>query len=199
MLLLALATTALSAAVIRGTIVENRTGKPLSRAVVVLQPIAGTPGSPATMRTNNFGGFEFQSLAGGSYVLKATRRGFLPLEYGQKLWNSAGQPIVLTADGSAFLNLRLMRYGGITGTILDENDIGVTGRDVVAYRNTQQPQAGGAREERRSRNVPPFGAGARHLPGAYRRHAGRADLLRSDILEGGPANGRCAYRAGVPG
>lgn len=139
-LLLALATTALSAAVIRGTIVENRTGKPLSRVSVVLQPIAGTPGSPATLRTNNFGGFEFQSLAGGSYVLKASRRGFLPLEYGQKLWNSAGQPIVLADDGSAFLNLRLMRYGGITGAILDENDIGLSDHEVVVYRNTQPPQ-----------------------------------------------------------
>ena len=136
-LLLALTTTTLSAAVIRGTIVENRTGKPLSRVSLVLQPIAGTPGSPAQVRTNNFGGFEFQSLAGGAYVLKASRRGFLPLEYGQKLWNSAGQPVVLTDDGSAFLNIRLMRYGGITGTILDENDIGLSDHEIVAYRNTQ--------------------------------------------------------------
>jgi hypothetical protein len=138
--LMAVATTVLSAAVIRGTIVENRTGKPLSRVSVVLQPIAGTPGNQATVRTNNFGGFEFQSLAGGAYVLKASRRGFLALEYGQKLWNSAGQPIVLAADGSSFLNLRLIRYGGITGTVVDENDIGMMGHDVVAYRNTQPPQ-----------------------------------------------------------
>ena len=138
--LLVLAATALSAAVIRGTIVENRTGKPLSRVAVVLQPIAGTPGSQAAVRTNSFGGFEFTPLAGGAYVLKASRLGFLSLEYGQKQWNSAGQPIVLTDDGSAFLNIRLMRYGGIIGTILDENDIGMPDHDVVAYRNTQPPQ-----------------------------------------------------------
>jgi hypothetical protein len=138
--LLALSNTALSAAVIRGTIVENRTGKPLSRASVVLVPIAGTPGSQVAARTNNFGGFEFQSLTGGSYVLKASRRGFLPLEYGQKQWNSAGQPIALAEDASAFLNLRLMRYGGITGTILDENDIGMLDHEVVAYRNTVPPE-----------------------------------------------------------
>jgi hypothetical protein len=139
-LLFALSATALSAAVIRGTIVENRTGKPLSRVSVVLAPIAGTKGSQATARTNNFGGFEFQSLAGGSYLLKASRRGFLPLEYGQKLWNSAGQPIVLADEASAFLNIRLMRYGGITGAILDENDIGLSEHEVVAYRNTVPPQ-----------------------------------------------------------
>ena len=139
-LLLALSTTALSAAVIRGTIVENLTGKPLSRVSVVLQPILGTRGTQATVRTNNFGGFEFPSLVAGAYLVKAARLGFFPFEYGQKLWNSAGQPIVLADDGSIFLNIRLMRYGGITGTILDENDIGVSGRDVVAYRNTQPPQ-----------------------------------------------------------
>ena len=139
-LLLALTASALSAAAIRGTIVENRTGKPLSRVSLVLQPIAGTPGSQALARTNNLGGFEFQSLAGGAYVLKASRRGFLPLEYGQKLWNSAGQPIILADDGSSFLNIRLMRYGGITGTIVDENDIGLPDHEIVAYRNTQPPQ-----------------------------------------------------------
>ncbi len=138
-LLLTLAT-ALSAAVIRGSIVENRTGKPLARATVTLQPIAGTPGTPATSRTDRFGAFEFQNLAGGTYVLRASQRGFLPLEYGQKLWNSAGQPIVVAADASAFLNLRMLRYGGITGAILDENDIGLWGHDVVAYRNAQPLQ-----------------------------------------------------------
>jgi hypothetical protein len=140
-LVLALAlTTSVSAAVIRGTVVENRTGKPLSRVSVVLRPIAGTPGGQLATNTNNFGGFEFQSLVGGSYLVKASRRSFLPLEYGQKQWNSAGQPIVLTDDGSAFLNIRLMRYGGITGTIVDENDIGLSDHEVVAYRNTVPPQ-----------------------------------------------------------
>jgi hypothetical protein len=130
----------LPAAVIRGTIVENRTGKPLSRVTLVLQPIGGTPGNSATIRSDNFGGFIFGSLAPGTYTLKATRRGFLPMEFGQKMWNSAGQPVVLAEDAPAFLNLRLFRYSGITGTIVDENDIGLMDHEVVAYRNVQPPQ-----------------------------------------------------------
>jgi hypothetical protein len=128
------------AAVIRGTVVENLTGKALARAVVVLQPIGGTPGETHSMRTTQFGGFEFDGLAGGAYVLKAFRRGFLPMEYGQKRWNSAGLPLTIAENETSFLNLRLLRYGSIGGTLYDENDIGLPDHDVVAYRNTKPPQ-----------------------------------------------------------
>src|SRR6266571_4351164 len=136
----ALASLALHGAVIRGTVVENQTGKALSRASVALQPIAGTPGNPLTAITNSYGGFEFGPLAAGAYVLKASRRGFISTEYGQKQWNSAGSPIVVTGDASPFLTIRLPRYGAITGTIVDENDVGLPQHDVVAYRFTQPPQ-----------------------------------------------------------
>jgi len=139
-LLFALATTAWSAAVIRGTIVENRSGKPLSRTQVVLTPIAGTPGGEQSVRTNRLGGFEFHSLASGAYLVKASRLGFLPMEYGQKQWNSAGQPIFLKDDEASFLSIRLMRYGSVNGTVMDENDVGIPGQDVIAYRNLQPPQ-----------------------------------------------------------
>jgi hypothetical protein len=130
----------LQAAVVRGTVVEHQTGKVLARAVVVLQPIGGTPGEMRSMRTTQFGGFEFDGLAGGSYVLKASRRGFLPMEYGQKRWNSAGMPLALAENETSFLSLRLSRLGSIGGTLLDENDVGLPDHDVVAYRNTKPPQ-----------------------------------------------------------
>jgi len=130
---------ALPAAVIRGTIFENRSGKPLSRVLLTLQPVAGTSGTAASLHSDHFGGFAFQSLAPGTYVLKATRRGFLPLEYGQKLWNSSGQPIILAEDSPQFLNLRMLRFAGITGTVFDENDVGQVNHEVVAYRKTEPP------------------------------------------------------------
>jgi hypothetical protein len=92
------------------------------------------------MRTTQFGGFEFDGLAGGAYVLKASRRGFLPAEYGQKRWNSAGMPVAIAENETAFLSLRLSRFGSIGGTLVDENDIGLPEHDVVAYRNTTPPQ-----------------------------------------------------------
>jgi len=130
----------LDAAVIRGNVVEHQTGKSLSRALVILQPIAGTPGPPQRALTNRYGMFEFGSLPGGVYVVKISKPYFLPVEYGQKRWNSAGTPVILDEAASTFLNIRLSRYGAITGTVLDDNDVGLPDHEVVAYRNTRPPQ-----------------------------------------------------------
>jgi hypothetical protein len=137
--LLTLAAASLHAAVIRGTVVENFTGKLLTRALVVLQPLGATPGEERTARTGRLGGFEF-NVPAGVYLLKASRRGFLPIEYGQKRWNSAGEPIVLEESASTFLNIRLPRYGAVSGTVVDENEIGLPDHDVSVYRATKPPE-----------------------------------------------------------
>jgi hypothetical protein len=72
------------AAVIRGNVVENQTGKPLARALVALRPIQGTLGGPQGLRTDSYGAFAFDSLAAGAYVVRVSKPGFLPTEYGQK-------------------------------------------------------------------------------------------------------------------
>jgi len=129
------------AAVIRGTVVENFTGKPLARALVLLQPVSSAAGEVRTTRANSLGGFEFDKLAAGAYIVKASRIGFMPLESGQKRWNSAGTPVVLAdADAGVFLNLRLIRFSAINGTLSDENDVGLPDHDVVAYRNSEPPE-----------------------------------------------------------
>ena len=130
----------LHAGVIRGVVVENFTSKPLARAEVILQPIGGTPGGGATHRADAHGGFVFDSLAEGQYLVKASRYGFMPAEYGQKRWNSAGTPVALEGDGSLFLNIRLLRYSAISGTVVDENEEGLSGHEVVAYRNSKPPE-----------------------------------------------------------
>jgi hypothetical protein len=137
---LTLAAVAAHAAVIRGTVVENLTSKPLARAVVVLQPIGGTPGEQRSMRASSLGGFEFDSLAAGSYIVKASRKGFISAEYGQKRWNSAGMPVVVRDGETAFLNLRLPRFSAITGTVVDENNIGLPEHEVAAYRLRTPPE-----------------------------------------------------------
>src|SRR5689334_9032814 len=53
------------AAVIRGTVVEHQTGRPLARATVMAQAIAGTPGATQSVRTDSYGSFEFPQLVGG--------------------------------------------------------------------------------------------------------------------------------------
>jgi hypothetical protein len=127
------------AAVIRGMVVENFTGKVLTRALVIVQPLGGTPGDDISVRTDRLGGFAFKVPA-GVYLVKASRRGFMPVQYGQKRWNSAGQPLTVTEAEPAFLNLRLPRYGAVAGTVYDENEIGLPGLDVTVYRATQPPE-----------------------------------------------------------
>jgi hypothetical protein len=138
--LLAFAAGTLEAAVIRGVVVEHMTGKPLMRANVTVLPIPGTPGSILSVRTDRFGGFTFSSLAAGAYAVNVGRFGFATTQYGQKEWKSAGRPIVLEASESAFLNVRLRRLGSITGTVVDEEDVGLPDHEVIVYRDTQPPE-----------------------------------------------------------
>jgi hypothetical protein len=141
--LLAFTPGAASAALIRGNVVENQSGKPLARAVVTLTPVQGTAGGAQSARTNGYGTFSFESLAGGGYVIRVSKLGFMPMEYGQKQWNSAGRPVFVTSDASESVTIRLPRYGAVSGTIVDENDVGLPQHGVLAYRDTRPPQLAG--------------------------------------------------------
>ena len=131
---------AMHAAVIRGVVVENQTGKPLPRAVVTLQPMPGTAAEPQTARTNVSGIFEFPPVPAGAYLVSAARRNFYTVMYGQKDWRSAGAAVVVEQDSSTFLPIRLQKLGVITGRVVDENDVGLPNHDVVAFRGTKPPQ-----------------------------------------------------------
>lgn len=139
----AVAASALQAASIRGVVVEHQTGRPLARSLVVAQPIAGTNAGPQSVRTDVNGVFEIGSLPGGAYLVIASRRAFAPAQWGQKQWKGAGTPVVLEENQTSFLQLRLQRYGSISGLIVDENDVGLQEHEVVAYRNTRPPVLAG--------------------------------------------------------
>ena len=139
-LVLAVATAALHAADIKGTVVENQTGHPVARAAVSLESVTGGSGLRRSARTNLNGFFEFSTLPAGVYLITAGRTGFATVQYGQKQWKSAGMPVTVTDNDSAVLNIRLPRYGAIGGTVLDETDVGLPDHDVIAYRNTQPPR-----------------------------------------------------------
>ncbi|HUB80889.1 MAG TPA: carboxypeptidase-like regulatory domain-containing protein [Bryobacteraceae bacterium] len=129
----------LPAATLRGTVVENLTGHPLAHTSVLLEPVPGSGGVRVTGRTNRYGLFEFTTKP-GIYILQATRPPFLTAYYGQKRWNSAGMPLTITDSDSQFVTIRMMRYGAINGTVVDENDVGQTGFAVAAYKNTRPLQ-----------------------------------------------------------
>jgi hypothetical protein len=138
-LLTALFAGGLQAAAIRGVVVEHQTGHPLARALVVVQPIAGTNAAVQSVRSDINGAFEIGPLPGGAYLVLVSRRSFAPTQYGQKQWKSAGTPVVLEENAATFLNIRLQRFGSISGFIVDENDVGLQEHDVVAYKNTRPP------------------------------------------------------------
>src|SRR5215831_17118448 len=120
---------ALHAATIRGVVLENQTSRPLARALVVIQPASGKSFS---MRTNVSGGFEFAQLAPGAYRVVPSRTGFAtPVR---------GVSVVIDESTPAQLELRLKRFGAIVGTVLDENEVGLSDCEVVAFRNTRPPQ-----------------------------------------------------------
>ena len=123
---------AAQAAVISGVVLDRATGRPLARSLVILRPIEGTGGKPLTVRANRTGQFTF-TVDAGVYLLRASRDGFAPFQYGQKQWQAAGKPISVEQDGSLYLDIRLRRYAAISGTVLDENEIGIAEQKVVAY------------------------------------------------------------------
>jgi hypothetical protein len=151
---LVLVTSTLHAATIRGIVVENVSGRPLARATVVVAPAskdsdfrAVDPDNIATKRqrnrevlTNSSGIFAFASLPAGAYRISASKLEFAPVAYGQKRWYSPGMPIALEAGDDASLTIRMPRFGAITGTVLDENDVGLPDHEVAIYSNTHPPK-----------------------------------------------------------
>lgn len=149
MALLILAASLLHGATIRGNVVEHQTGKPLSRVLMKLLPLPGVPATVTTTRTNAYGAFEFANVPAGPWLLSASRKDYVTVQYGQKQWSSAGLPIVLDDAAAVFLNIRMPRFGAIAGRVLDENEVGIPSQQVVAYKNSQPPEliAGGAADE----------------------------------------------------
>jgi protocatechuate 3,4-dioxygenase beta subunit len=120
------------AAVIRGVVLDRATSRPLARSLVTLRPVDGVGGKPQTVRANRTGQFAF-TVSAGMYLLRATRAGFAPFEYGQKEWKSAGRPMSVEQDGSLYLDIHLRRYAAVSGTVLDENEVGIPDQKVIAY------------------------------------------------------------------
>ena len=131
---------ALQAAVVRGIVVDNFTGRPLARALVTLRSIEGYAAVNLAARADRTGVFAFPPVGAGAYLLTASRPGFATLRYGQKVWNAPAPPIFLQAEDTSFLQLRLQRLGAITGAVWDENEIGFPEQDVAVYRAAHPPR-----------------------------------------------------------
>src|SRR3954453_13175750 len=139
-LLLLAPAVSLDASILRGYVVEHATGKVLARTLVAILPLPGTNGPTLSVRTNSYGVFEFINIPEGAYLVNASRRGFATVHYGQKRYNAPGTPVVLEKDQTTTISVRMPRFGAITGFVVDENDVGMTEHEVIAYRNSRPPK-----------------------------------------------------------
>ena len=136
---LLLGAASLRAAVIHGSVVTSD-GEPLALAAVTLKPISGSGTSSGTVKTDQFGIFTFRDVEPGAYLLSASRPNFIQAYYGQKRWNSAGTPLMITGDAAPNVSITMHRFGAISGRIVDENGVGIPNQEVLAYCDTEPPE-----------------------------------------------------------
>ena len=141
MRLLALSFLALtaSAAVIQGVVLDEESGNPLARTSVFLVPLPGTRGNTVAIRSGERGTFAINSVGPGWYILRCTRKAFVPAEVGQLRPGRPGMPFEITPDAqSSFFQIRMRRLGAVTGSVLDENGVGIPDWPVHLY-TAQKP------------------------------------------------------------
>jgi hypothetical protein len=123
-------------AVIRGTVMDGDSGRPLRRAQVSLDGIGlGAEGRRATS-TGADGTYVFRDLPAARYRVRVTRSGYLQLEYGQRRPNEQGRPLQVE-EGEAVekVDFALPRMSGISGRVTDEVGEPIEGVQVFAMRS----------------------------------------------------------------
>ncbi len=127
-----------SAAVLQGIVLDEDTGNPLGRTSVTLTPLTGNNASVLTIRANERGSFTMLSVRAGWYILKTTRKGYADAEAGQFRAGRPGTPFeVLPDTQSTFFQIRMKRLAAVTGTLLDENSVGLPDLPVHVYTATK--------------------------------------------------------------
>lgn len=114
-----------------GQVIDGHTAQALSGAVVVLQ----TPSGPRDTRilTDSTGLFAFRGLAPGPYRLSATRAGYLPASYGQRIPDERPQRLEVGTAPMPGVRLILWRTAVITGRVIGDDGAPVTGVKVTAF------------------------------------------------------------------
>ncbi len=115
--------------VIRGRVFTDDGGHPLSKVTLTLRSSSARPQDrPQTARTNSRGTYEFTNLDGGTYVLRATRNGYIPRYYGQKTPYAFGRQGAGTAlsirsrEVLEGVDFNLIRGGVVEGRVVDQDN-----------------------------------------------------------------------------
>ena len=115
--------------VIQGRVLAEDDAHPLAQATLSLRSTGAAPlERPRTVRTDGSGEYTFRDLEPGQYVLRATRKGYIPRNYGQKSSYSFRREEVgttLTVGHGQVLediDFRLIRGGVVEGRVVDQNN-----------------------------------------------------------------------------
>ncbi len=126
------------AATVQGVIFDEETQIPMARARVSLVPLPGTSATAVSMLANERGQYVFADVRPGWYLIRASRIGYEIAEYGQLRPGLPGMPVEVTEqparnDGGDLRQIVMRRQAAITGTVVDDNSIGIPGWSISVY------------------------------------------------------------------
>jgi hypothetical protein len=124
------------AATVQGAIFDEETQNPLARTTVTLTPLPGTTAPVVTQLANEHGQYSFTNVPPGWYLIRTSRIGYAIGEYGQSHPGQPGKPFEVTGDDAANSESHqiVMRHqAAITGTVVDDNSIGIAGWPLNVY------------------------------------------------------------------
>ncbi len=136
-----LLTTAVQAATVQGAVFDEETSNQLARATVTLTPLPGTTGRVVSQIANEYGHYSFTNVSPGWYLIRVLRIGYAIGEFGQSRPGLPGKPFQATGDDAANSEshqIVMRRQAAITGTIVDDNSIGIAGWPLNVY-TARQP------------------------------------------------------------
>ncbi|HBY63197.1 MAG TPA: hypothetical protein DEH78_25525 [Solibacterales bacterium] len=121
---------AAQAPVIRGRVVDAATGNPVARVTVRATAEFNGEAYHAMERTGPDGAFQFQGIVPGSYLVGATKTGFLPRLYGPETPGAPPQYLAVKDGETKDIVLRLRAVTAIRGRVVDEAAEGVSGVQI---------------------------------------------------------------------
>ena len=131
----------LPAATVQGAIFDEETQNPLARTSVTLTPLPGTTAPVVSQLANERGQYIFANVPPGWYLIRTSRIGYSIGEYGQSRPGLPGKPFEVTgadAANSESHQIVMRRQAAITGTVVDDNSIGIAGWPLNVY-TARQP------------------------------------------------------------
>jgi hypothetical protein len=131
---------------VTGTVTSMQTGQPLKKATLHLMLVSPSQNPRESFVESGYtgmsradGGFTFEGVEPGEYLLTGERPGYMTTQYGSKNGLTGGSLLHL-APGQQLTDLRmpLVAQAAITGRVLDEDGDPASGMQVMVYGRVRQ-------------------------------------------------------------